>query len=136
MIIVPGTRPEPRSQRRSSTFTGEVWADQVLPTTDGTTIATVFFTPGARTFWHRHEHGQILLVLAGQGLICAEGEPAALLRAGDTVWVPPGERHWHGAAPGTVLTHTAISLGVTQWSDEVSEAEYASVAANRTVADV
>lgn len=126
MIVVRGARPGAGSQRRSSTFTGEVWADQILPHTDGTTIATVFFAPGARTYWHRHEHGQILLVLAGQGLICAEGEPAALLRAGDTVWVPPGERHWHGAAPATVMTHTAISLGVTEWSDEVSGAEYAS----------
>jgi quercetin dioxygenase-like cupin family protein len=117
--IVNGTDPDSPSERRGATFTGEVWADPVLPATDGNTIATVFFAPGARTFWHRHERGQILQVLAGQGLVCTDGETPQPLRAGDTVWVPPGERHWHGAAPGSFMTHTAISLGTTEWAEEV-----------------
>ena len=126
MRIVHGSdRGEP-SQRRGATFTGEVWADPLLPTTDGTTIATVFFTPGARTYWHRHERGQILQVLAGNGLVCADGGEPERLRAGDTVWVPAGERHWHGGTPDSFMIHTAISLGATQWAEEVAGADYPS----------
>ena len=69
MIIVPGHPEGQPSELRGATFTGPVWADPVLPSTDGTAINNVFFPPGARTFWHRHEHGQVLHVLAGSGLI-------------------------------------------------------------------
>ncbi|PJK23834.1 cupin [Mycobacterium goodii] len=95
-----------------------------MPATDGVTINTVNFTPGARTHWHSHEHGQILQVLAGRGLIQADGGPVHVLRAGDTVWSPPGERHWHGAAPDSYLVHTAISLGTTAWETAVTDDEY------------
>jgi quercetin dioxygenase-like cupin family protein len=125
VIIVRGDAPGVPSDKRGPTFTGEVWADPVLPRVDGVTIATIFFTPGARTFWHRHERGQILHVLGGTGFVCSRGGRPELLRAGDTVWVPPGEQHWHGAAPDSFLTHTAISLGTTEWADEVRAAEYA-----------
>ncbi|HEX3786358.1 MAG TPA: cupin domain-containing protein [Pseudonocardiaceae bacterium] len=126
MIIVRGDAEGRPSQKRGATFTGEVWADPILPGVDGVTIATVVFTPGARTFWHHHERGQILQVIAGDGIVCPkDGEPARL-RAGDTVWVPPGEQHWHGAAPDSLMSHIATSLGTTQWADEVTEAEFAS----------
>jgi quercetin dioxygenase-like cupin family protein len=119
MKIVHGrTERTPSAQR--ATVTGEAWFDQVLPATDGTTIATVFFAPGARTYWHSHENGQILQVLAGRGLICTAGEKPQVIQAGDTVWVPPGERHWHGAAQDSFMTHTAISLGETRWAEEVA----------------
>ena len=124
MIIVPGRAGGLPSDQRGPTFTGAVWADPVLPTTDGVTINTVFFPPNARTFWHHHEKGQILHVLAGSGLIRSAGEPTRTLRPGDVVWVPPGERHWHGASPGTFLTHLAVSLGTTVWADEVAETDY------------
>ena len=118
MKIVNGRSPgRPSTQRK--TVSGEAWFDQVLPATDGTTIATVSFAPGARTFWHSHENGQILQVLSGRGLICAHGGSPEVISAGDTVWVPAGERHWHGAAPDSVMTHTAISLGETRWAEEV-----------------
>jgi hypothetical protein len=71
----------------------------------------VCFTPGARTFWHRHERGQILTVTLGTGLICSEGEEPQKLQVGDMVHVPVGEVHWHGATRGTIMAHTAISLG-------------------------
>ena len=124
MIIVPGRSSGQPTDQRGPTFTGAVWADPVLPTTDGVTMNTVFFPPGARTFWHSHERGQILHVLAGGGLICTAGERPRRLRPGDVVWVPPGERHWHGAGPGSFLTHLAISLGTTTWADEVAETDY------------
>jgi quercetin dioxygenase-like cupin family protein len=121
MRIVHGRAEQAGSEQRAATITGEAWFDPVLPATDGTTITTVFFAPGARTYWHSHENGQILQVVAGRGLIRTDGEEPRAIGAGDTVWVPPGERHWHGAAPDSFLTHTAISLGTTRWAEEVAE---------------
>jgi quercetin dioxygenase-like cupin family protein len=113
------------SQNRTETFTGTVWGDPVLPTTEeGNTINSVTFTPGARTYWHRHTGGQILVVTAGLGWVCPLGERPQLIRAGDVVWVPPGEQHWHGGTADTVLTHLAISIGATTWLDEVSDEDY------------
>jgi quercetin dioxygenase-like cupin family protein len=109
---------------KASNFTGEASGDSVLPATDGVIINTVTFAPGARTHWHHHEHGQILRVDAGYGLICTHGQRPEPIRTGDWIWIPPGERHWHGAAPDGFLTHTAISLGSTVWADEVTSAEY------------
>ena len=113
-----GTSGKPGSQ-----FTGDVYPFVTMSKTDGVTINTVNFTPGARTFWHHHEQGQILQVLAGRGLVSAAGE-IRVIRAGDTVWCPPGEEHWHGAAPDSFMVHTAISLGDTVWADPVTDHEY------------
>jgi len=124
MIIVSPEDQAGIAGKRGSQFTGIAYPYLTMPTTDGVTINTVNFTPGARTHWHYHEQGQILQVLAGRGLIQSKGEPVRVIRAGDTVWAPPGETHWHGAAPDSFMTHTAISLGVTQWADAVSDAEY------------
>ena len=88
------------------------------------TINTVSFTPCARTYWHSHEKGQILIVLAGRGLIQSDGGPVWVMRAGDTIWAPPGERHWHGASAGSFVIHTAISLGATSWAEAVSDDEF------------
>jgi quercetin dioxygenase-like cupin family protein len=114
-----GTAGKPGSQ-----FTGDVWNYLTMPATDGVTINTVTFSPCARTYWHSHEQGQILQVVAGRGLICAAGEQPEVLRAGDTVWVPAGERHWHGGAPDAFMTHTAISLGKTEWAEAVPDGDY------------
>lgn len=123
MILV---RPEQQvgpGGKTGSRFTGDV-VSYLTVQADGVTINTVTFTPGAHTHWHRHERGQILQVLAGRGLIQSEGGPIEVLRAGDTVWVPAGERHWHGAAPDSFMAHTAISLGVTEWDVPLEESEY------------
>jgi quercetin dioxygenase-like cupin family protein len=125
MRIINGRSGAPSEDRTGTTFTGEVWAEPVLPTTDGTTINTVTFTPGARTHWHSHEHGQVLQVVSGTGLVCSDGGPPVEIGVGDVVWVPPGERHWHGAAPESLLSHHAVSLGTTRWEDAVTDAEYA-----------
>ena len=68
-------------------------------------------TPGARTFWHTHERGQILTVTMGYGLICSKGQEPKRLQVGDVVHVPGGETHWHGGTSDTCMAHTAISLG-------------------------
>ena len=124
MKIISPTHHEGIAGKPGSQFTGPVFPYVTMPATDGVTINTVNFTPCARTYWHSHENGQILIVLAGCGLIQAEGGPVRILRAGDTVWAPPGERHWHGGGVGSYMTHTAISLGVTSWAEEVSDEQY------------
>jgi quercetin dioxygenase-like cupin family protein len=123
MIIAPGDGSS-GSERRDATFTGEVWATPVVSAPGEAMIASIFFAPGARTFWHSHDGGQVLQVLAGSGLVGRRGEPPRALRAGDTVWAPPGEVHWHGAAAGAALSHLAISLGTTQWEEAVAAADY------------
>ena len=112
------------SEQRGPTFTGTVWADPVMPTMDGVGINHVFFSPGGRTFWHAHEHGQVLHVTAGQGWICKDGEAPQPIRMGDVVWIAPGERHWHGAADNTYMTHLAISLGKADWQEAVAARDY------------
>lgn len=124
MIIVPPDKAAGIAGKPGSQFTGAAYPYLTLPSTDGVVINTVNFTPGARTHWHHHERGQIIFVLAGRGLIQSEGGPVETIRAGDTIWVPGGERHWHGADHDSFMTHTAISLGVTDWADPVSDEDY------------
>ncbi|MEH0108850.1 cupin domain-containing protein [Tersicoccus sp. MR15.9] len=119
MIRVRPAEQAGTAGKPGSRFTGDAFAYLTLPATDGVTINTVTFAPAARTYWHSHERGQILQVIAGRGLIQTRGEEPLVLRQGDTVWIPAGETHWHGAAPDSSLTHTAISLGVTDWLDPV-----------------
>ena len=124
MKINQGREAGTRSELRTTTFTGEVWGDPVLPETDGVLINNVFFAPGARTHWHTHDQGQILVVGAGEGRARARDGSGGKLTAGDVVWIPPGEEHWHGAAPDSYLLHLAISLGGHDWLDPVTDEEY------------
>jgi quercetin dioxygenase-like cupin family protein len=124
MKVTRGHEAGMASDQRGPTFTGTVWADPVMATTDGVTINTVFFPPGARTHWHRHERGQVLLVTHGQGHVQVRDGEGTVVGPGDAVWSPAGEEHWHGASAETYLTHTAISLGVTEWLEEVTEDDY------------
>ena len=110
--------------KANSQFTGEVYPYLTMSSTDGVVINTVDFTPCARTYWHSHENGQIIQVLAGRGYIQALGGPIRVIRAGDTIWAPPGERHWHGGSRDSYMVHTAISLGATNWEQEVTDEEY------------
>ena len=90
--------------------------------------AYVTFEPGARTAWHTHPLGQTLLVTAGLGWVQREGASKEEIRPGDTVWIPAGEKHWHGAAPTTALTHLAIVESLegksTDWMEKVSDEQY------------
>jgi quercetin dioxygenase-like cupin family protein len=90
--------------------------------------ATVTFEPGARTAWHTHPLGQTLLVLSGLGRVQREDGPIEAIRPGDIVWFPPGEKHWHGAAPDCAMSHVAIAEAldgkVVDWMEKVSDDQY------------
>lgn len=90
--------------------------------------ATVTFEPGARTAWHTHPLGQTLIVTAGSGLVQRWGEPAVAIRAGDVVWIPPGEKHWHGATPTIAMTHIALQERLdgraADWLEHVTDEQY------------
>ncbi len=87
-------------------------------------IAHFRFDPGSRTKWHSHEGGQIILVEEGVGLTQVRGGPVILLKAGDTIWCPPGVEHWHGAAPDQGGVQYNISRGGIKWLEEVSDKEF------------
>ena len=91
--------------------------------------ATVTFEPGARTAWHTHPLGQTLYVIAGVGRVQSKGGPVREIRPGDVVWIAPGEKHWHGAAPTTGMTHIAMQEAdggkYVEWMEQVTDREYA-----------
>ncbi len=123
-----GSRPTRRGP--ADYFTGTVWMDPIVnaPAPARVAAARVAFEPGARTAWHTHPLGQTLYVLSGVGRVQKLGEPVREIRAGDTVWIPPGEKHWHGAAPDHAMTHVAIQEAVNgsavEWLEQVSDADY------------
>ena len=111
-------------------FTGTVWQDPIIeaPAPARIRCNRVLFEPGARTAWHTHPLGQTLHVVFGVGRVQAEGGPVREIRAGDTVWIPPNEKHWHGAGPNTRMVHIAMQemldgKAVT-WLEHVTDAQY------------
>ena len=110
-------------------FTGTVFIDAVAAAAP-LSAAAVHFTPGARTAWHTHPHGQTIWVTEGVGLCQKESGPVEVIRPGDRVFFEPDETHWHGAAPTRFMTHIAIQLAdetgsPATWGQHVSEDEYA-----------
>ncbi|HEV2214066.1 MAG TPA: cupin domain-containing protein, partial [Terracidiphilus sp.] len=111
-------------------FTGAVHVDRLFeaPEPARVAVASVTFEPGARTAWHTHPLGQTLFVTAGYGRAQRWGGPIEEIRPGDVVWFAPGEKHWHGAAPTTAMTHVAMQEkldgNVVEWLEQVSDAEY------------
>ncbi len=88
-------------------------------------VYLVEFEPGGRTNWHRHSAPQLLLVKEGRGLVQTWGGPLRAIAAGDAICIEPGEKHWHGAAPGTRMAHFAVNLTLTtQWLEPVSDDQY------------
>ena len=113
-------------------FTGEVYIDPVAAPGGGARISasSVHFTPGARTAWHTHPHGQTIWVLEGLGLCQRRGTPIEVIRPGDRVFFDPGEEHWHGAAPNRFMIHVAMvevdaDGNMATWLDHVTDGEYA-----------
>ena len=119
----PDREPRPGDP---GTFTGEALLNVVLDGGDAPKIRVnnVRFEPGGRTYWHSHADGQALLVSVGRGMVETRDGDRHVLHPGDVIWAPPGEVHWHGAAPDSSVAHTAISLGVTQWLEEVPADRY------------
>ncbi|WP_290691338.1 MULTISPECIES: (R)-mandelonitrile lyase [unclassified Haematobacter] len=111
-------------------FTGKVRIDPLFNPTAPERVqgAHVTFDPGARTAWHTHPLGQTLIVTFGRGLVQREGGPVEEIRPGDVVWFAPGERHWHGAAPDTGMSHIAVQEvkdgEVVTWMEQVTDAQY------------
>jgi quercetin dioxygenase-like cupin family protein len=121
---------QPSAKGPAEWFTGTVRIDPLFPVQAPARAAgnAVTFEPGARTAWHTHPLGQVLIVTAGAGRVQREGGPVEEVRPGDVVTFAPGERHWHGAAPTTAMTHIAIQEALdgraVEWMEQVSDAEY------------
>jgi quercetin dioxygenase-like cupin family protein len=127
---------QPSRKGSAENFTGSVRVDPLFaaPAPARVVGASVTFEPGARTAWHAHELGQTLLVTAGCGRVQNWGGPIEEIRPGDAVWISPGEKHWHGAAPTTAMTHIAIAEKTyensAEWMEQVSDEQY--LAGSRT----
>lgn len=121
---------QPSGKGPADYFTGQVRIDPLFNPPEPARIATahVTFEPGARTAWHTHPLGQTLIVTAGCGWAQRDGGPVEEIRAGDVVWFPPGERHWHGASATTAMSHIALQERLdgetVKWLDHVTEEQY------------
>ncbi|HYA86381.1 MAG TPA: cupin domain-containing protein [Nitrospirota bacterium] len=121
---------QPSSRGPAEYFTGTVRVDPLINAPDPARIfgALVTFEPGARTAWHTHPLGQTLIVTAGSGLVQRWGGPIEEIRPGDVVWIAPGEKHWHGAAPTTAMSHIAIVEQIdgksAEWMEKVGDEQY------------
>jgi quercetin dioxygenase-like cupin family protein len=111
-------------------FTGIVRIDPLFEAPEPARVrgASVTFEPGARTAWHTHPLGQTLIVTFGCGRAQREGGPIEEICPGDVVWIPPNEKHWHGAAPTTAVTHIAIQEALdgkaVDWMEKVGDEDY------------
>ena len=121
---------QPSTKGSGEYFTGTVRIDPIFQTKDPARAvgASVTFEPNARTAWHTHPLGQTLIVTAGCGLVQIWDGPIEKICPGDVVWIPPGEKHWHGATPTTAMTHIAIQEQlngkVVDWMEKVSDEQY------------
>jgi quercetin dioxygenase-like cupin family protein len=121
---------EPSGKGPVDWFTGAVRIDPLFSPPDPARVAgaLVTFEPGARTAWHTHPLGQTLVVTAGCGRAQREGGPIEEIRPGDVIWFPPGEKHWHGAAPATAMSHIAIQEKLdgkaVDWMEHVTDEQY------------
>ena len=120
----------PTRRGPASYFTGAVWQDPIYDAPPPASVRSVYvsFEPGARTAWHTHPLGQTLYIVTGVALVQSWGGAITELRPGDVVYFGPGEKHWHGAAPGHFMAHVAIQESVNgehvTWMEQVSDAQY------------
>jgi quercetin dioxygenase-like cupin family protein len=127
-LFPAGSRPTQRGP--ADYFTGTVWRETIIaaPAPARLQSGRVSFEPGARTAWHTHPLGQTLHVIAGVGRVQSAGGPVREIRAGDTVWIAPGEKHWHGAGPTTAMAHIAMQEAeggkYVTWMEKVTDGEY------------
>jgi len=129
-IKVTRAGSQPSGKGPAEDFTGSVRVDYLFQVEEPsrTSGAFVTFEPGARTAWHTHPLGQTLVVTAGSGWVQQWGGPVQVIRPGDVVRIPPGQKHWHGATATTGMTHIAIQEqrdGKTvDWMEKVSDEQY------------
>jgi quercetin dioxygenase-like cupin family protein len=130
VITVARSGSQPSSKGNAEYFTGSVRIDPLFPvqTPARSSGGRVTFEPGARTVWHTHPLGQVLIITAGTGWVQQWGGPKQEIREGDVVRIPPGIKHWHGATATTSMTHIAIHEQlegkVVEWMEKVSEEQY------------
>ena len=123
-----GSRPSGKGPE--AYFSGTVRVDPMFQAGDPARVSGghVTFEPGARSAWHTHPLGQTLIVTSGLGWAQSEGGPIEEIRPGDVIWFPPGEKHWHGAAPTTAMTHIAVTEFLNgknvDWMEKVSDEQY------------
>ncbi|WP_261564664.1 (R)-mandelonitrile lyase [Frankia gtarii] len=122
---------QPTTKGPAEVFTGDVWFDVVTRGEEPSRVRvnTVRFAPCARTAWHSHAVGQTLYVTEGIGYVQARDGELVVMHPGDVIYTPPGEEHWHGAAPDHFMTHIAIWEAPgegpeTSWGAHVTDAEY------------
>jgi quercetin dioxygenase-like cupin family protein len=121
---------QPSGKGPGEWFTGAVRIDPLFSSPDPARVAgaLVTFEPGARTAWHTHPLGQTLIVMTGRGRVQREGGPIEEIRPGDVVWFAPGEKHWHGAAPTTAMSHIAVQEKLdgktAEWMEKVTDEQY------------
>ena len=121
---------QPSGKGPDEYFTGTVRIDPLVQAPDPARVssASVTFEPGARTAWHTHPLGQTLIVTFGRGWVQRWGGPIEVIQPGDVIWIPPGEKHWHGATPTTAMTHIAIQERLdgkaVDWLEKVSDEQY------------
>ncbi|MBW6417439.1 cupin domain-containing protein [Celeribacter sp. PS-C1] len=111
------------------TFSGTAYVAPVFaPEMNDVSAGEVTFLPGARSAWHTHPAGQMLVITHGTGWTQERGQEKQVITAGDVVWCPPGVEHWHGATDSTSVTHYAIQATVdgsaVEWGEKVTDAEY------------
>jgi quercetin dioxygenase-like cupin family protein len=129
-MLITRTGSQPSAKGPAEYFTGSVRIDTPFKGDAPARIggAMVTFEPGARTAWHTHPLGQTLIVASGCGWVQREGGPIEQIRAGDIVWFSPGEKHWHGAAPTTAMSHIAIAEALdgktVTWMEHVTDEQY------------
>jgi quercetin dioxygenase-like cupin family protein len=125
-------KTQPSTKGTADRFIGDVWVDRLAGGEPNSHIRVniVRFAPGARNAWHAHALGQTLHVTDGVGRVQARGGEIQEIREGDTIWTPPGEWHWHGAAPEHFMTHLAMweapsdDSAESEWGDPVPDEEY------------
>jgi quercetin dioxygenase-like cupin family protein len=129
IIHQAGSRPTRRGPKES--FVGTVLQDPIIEAPAPARLRSncVTFEPGGRTNWHTHPLGQTLYVISGAGRVQLWGGPVREIRAGDVVWIDPGEKHWHGAAPTTSMVHVSMQefdgTRFVDWLEPVTDEQYA-----------
>ena len=129
-VTVARNGSQPSTRGPADFFTGTVRVDPLFTAADPARVvgASVTFEPGARTAWHTHPLGQTLIVTAGAGRAQRWDGPIEEIRPGDVIWFAPGEKHWHGAAETTAMTHLAIQERLdgktVYWLEKVSDEQY------------